>query len=142
MNGPSGCGKSSRALAVLQLRRPASGRVRFEGRGVDRPSGTGAPPRVQPVFQDPYGSLSPRHRIRDAVAEQGRWDRVTGQARSPNSSTGSAWPPPSATASGALALPVCHDPAVVRHFADRVVEMRDGRISPSRPLRRSGAGPR
>ena len=30
---------------------------------------------------------------------------------------------------------ICHAPAVVRHFADRVVEMRDGRVSSSRPLR-------
>ena len=26
---------------------------------------------------------------------------------------------------------ICHDRAVVRHFADRVIEMRDGRISSS-----------
>ncbi|MDT9697373.1 hypothetical protein [Streptomyces sp. P17] len=36
-----------------------------------------ARPRMQPVFQDPYGSLSPRRRIRDTVAEplkvHGRW---------------------------------------------------------------------
>ena len=28
---------------------------------------------------------------------------------------------------------ICHDRAVVRHFADRVGEMRDGRVSPSPP---------
>ncbi|CAL9538803.1 ATP-binding cassette domain-containing protein [Streptomyces sp. enrichment culture] len=86
--GPSGCGKSSTAAAALLLRRPDGGEVRFEGREL-----TGLPerelralrPAMQPVFQDPYGSLSPRQRIRDAVAEplrvQGRWDAVTGPAR-------------------------------------------------------------
>ncbi|WP_329112089.1 ATP-binding cassette domain-containing protein [Streptomyces sp. NBC_01353] len=42
----------------------------------------GLRPSFQPVFQDPYDSLSPRLRIRDAVAEplrvQGRWDPVGG----------------------------------------------------------------
>ncbi|MEU3450521.1 dipeptide/oligopeptide/nickel ABC transporter ATP-binding protein [Streptomyces thermolilacinus] len=86
--GPSGCGKSSTAAAALLLRRPDAGEVRFEGREL-----TGLPerelralrPAMQPVFQDPYGSLSPRQRVRDAVAEplrvQGRWDPVTGPAR-------------------------------------------------------------
>ncbi len=72
LDGPSGCGKSSTAHAVLQLRRPDSGEVRFEGRELTALSERGLRPlrsRMQPVFQDPYGSLSPRHRIRDAVAE-------------------------------------------------------------------------
>ncbi|MGW0948804.1 ATP-binding cassette domain-containing protein [Streptomyces sp. NPDC002623] len=88
LDGPSGCGKSSTALAVLQLRRPDAGEVRFEGRELTtltdrelRP----LRPRMQPVFQDPYGSLSPRHRIRDAVAEplrvQGRWSATDGPAK-------------------------------------------------------------
>lgn len=32
LDGPTGCGKSCTALAVLQLRRPDGGEVRFEGR--------------------------------------------------------------------------------------------------------------
>lgn len=32
LNGPSGCGKSSTVAAVLRLRRPDGGEVRFEGR--------------------------------------------------------------------------------------------------------------
>ncbi|MFC3494695.1 ATP-binding cassette domain-containing protein [Glycomyces rhizosphaerae] len=86
--GPSGSGKSSTAAAVLQLVRPASGTVHFEGREL-----TGMPerelralrPRFQPVLQDPYGSLSPRVRVGEAVAEplrvQRRWDPATGPAR-------------------------------------------------------------
>ncbi|MFM9370002.1 ATP-binding cassette domain-containing protein [Streptomyces sp. Da 82-17] len=70
--GPSGCGKSSTAEAVLQLRRPQGGEVWFDGTELTalgerllRP----LRPRFQPVFQDPYGSLSPRRRIRDQLAE-------------------------------------------------------------------------
>ncbi|MFC9912139.1 ATP-binding cassette domain-containing protein [Streptomyces sp. NPDC059862] len=189
LNGPSGCGKSSSAMAVLQLRRPDAGEVRFEGRELTslterelRP----LRPRMQPVFQDPYGSLSPRHRIRDAVAEplkvQGRWTATDGPARvaelldrvgldpsygdrHPHELSGgqcqragiaralaseprllvldepvSALDP--SVRAGVLNLLadlrddlglgylfICHDQAVVRHFADRVLEMRNGRIS-------------
>ncbi|MFI8242121.1 hypothetical protein ACIF83_33460 [Streptomyces sp. NPDC085866] len=39
-------------------------------------------------------------------------------------------------------LSSCHDPAVVRHFADRTPEPRDARVSSSRLLRSSAAAPR
>ncbi|SPF03614.1 ATP-binding cassette domain-containing protein [Streptomyces sp. MA5143a] len=190
LNGPSGCGKSSTVAAVLRLRRPDGGRVRFEGRELTTLSERELRPlrpRMQPVFQDPYGSLSPRHRIRDAVAEplrvQGRWD-ATGPARVaalldrvglapaygdrfPHELSGGqcqragiaralASEPrllvldepvsaldPSVRAGvlnllaglqddlGLAYLFICHDRAVVRHFADRVVEMRGGRLVPA-----------
>ena len=202
LNGPSGCGKSSTALAVLQLRRPDGGEVHFERRELTRlPERELRPlrPRIQPVFQDPYGSLSPRHRIRDAVAEplkvQGRWSATDGPARvaelldrvgldpsygdrRPHELSGgqcqragiaralasdprllvldepvSALDP--SIRAGVLNLLadlqdelglgylfICHDRAVVRHFADRVVKMRDGRVSSSWPRRSPGAAPR
>ncbi|MBT2489710.1 ABC transporter ATP-binding protein [Streptomyces sp. ISL-96] len=86
--GESGSGKSSTAAAVLMLRRPESGSVRFEGRELTtlrEPELRALRSALQPVFQDPYGSLSPRLRVRDAIAEplrvQGRWDPVAGRAR-------------------------------------------------------------
>ncbi|MFD7296473.1 nickel ABC transporter ATP-binding protein NikE [Streptomyces sp. NPDC059897] len=86
--GTSGSGKSSTAEAVLRLRPAASGSVRFAGRellDVDDTELRPLRPRIQPVFQDPHGSLSPRQRIRDAIAEplrvQGRWDDKAGPAR-------------------------------------------------------------
>ncbi|MFB6981093.1 ABC transporter ATP-binding protein [Streptomyces scopuliridis] len=86
--GESGSGKTSTAMAVLMLRRPESGSVRFLGReltALDEPELRTLRPALQPVFQDPYGSLSPRLRVRDAIAEplrvQGRWDPLTGPAR-------------------------------------------------------------
>lgn len=88
LTGPSGCGKSSTAAAVLQLRRPYSGDVVFGGTELTALSERqlrAVRPRVQPVFQDPYGSLAPRRRIRDQVAEplrvQGRWSAATGPGR-------------------------------------------------------------
>ncbi|MEE2037479.1 dipeptide/oligopeptide/nickel ABC transporter ATP-binding protein [Nocardiopsis sp. CT-R113] len=86
--GESGCGKSSTASAVIGLRRPDAGSVRFEGSELttmDAARLRSLRPALQPVFQDPYGSLSPRLRVRDAVAEplriHGRWDRATGPGR-------------------------------------------------------------
>ncbi|MFI7699720.1 ATP-binding cassette domain-containing protein [Nonomuraea sp. NPDC049480] len=86
--GGSGSGKSSIAAAVLMLRRPESGSVRFAGReltGLDERAMRPLRPALQPVFQDPYGSLSPRRRVYDTIAEplrvQGRWDPATGPAR-------------------------------------------------------------
>ncbi|NEY34140.1 ATP-binding cassette domain-containing protein [Streptomyces sp. PRKS01-65] len=199
LDGPSGCGKSSTALAVLLLRRPDGGEVRFEGREL-----TGLPerelrplrPRMQPVLQDPYGSLSPRRRIRDAVAEplkvRGRWDPGRGPARvaellervgldrsygdrRPHELSGGQCQragiaralaceprllvldePVSALDASVRAgvlnlladlqdelglgyLFICHDRAVVRHFADRVVELREGRVTSEWRPRSPGA---
>ncbi|MEU7282932.1 dipeptide/oligopeptide/nickel ABC transporter ATP-binding protein [Streptomyces sp. NPDC045431] len=86
--GASGSGKSSTAAAVLMLRRPDGGEVWFDGReltALDESALRPLRPAFQPVFQDPYGSLSPRLRVRDAVAEplrvQGRWEAGTGPRR-------------------------------------------------------------
>lgn len=70
--GESGSGKTTLALAVARLV-SSTGRIRFLGTeiGTDR---LGAPPRslrrdMQIVFQDPFGSLSPRMTIEEIVAE-------------------------------------------------------------------------
>lgn len=67
--GESGCGKSTTARLVVQLLKPDTGSVRFEGQEV----GTGLPLRefrnhVQMVFQDSYASLNPRMTMEDAIA--------------------------------------------------------------------------
>jgi oligopeptide transport system ATP-binding protein len=193
--GPSGCGKSSTAMAVLQLRRPDSGEVWFDGReltSLDERRLRPLRPAMQPVFQDPYGSLSPRHRIRDAIAEplrvQGSWEPASGPERvaelleqvgldpshgdrRPHELSGGqcqragiaralACGPkllvldepvsaldPSLRAGilnllaelqerlGLGYLFICHDMALVRHFCDRVAEMRAGRIVATTDIR-------
>lgn len=86
--GESGSGKSSTAAAALMLRRPEAGSVRFEGHeltGLGEPELRALRAGMQPVFQDPYGSLSPRDKVHDAIAEplrvQAKWDPLTGPSR-------------------------------------------------------------
>ncbi|MBX3359024.1 MAG: ABC transporter ATP-binding protein [Phycisphaeraceae bacterium] len=70
--GESGSGKTTIGRAVLRLVPAASGRVLFEGRDVLAMSEGGLRPlrrRMQIVFQDPGGSLSPRMRLGEIVAE-------------------------------------------------------------------------
>ena len=70
--GESGCGKSTLGRAVLQLRRPVSGRVLFDGQDLTAMQGDALRlmrQRVQLIFQDPIASLNPRRQIGDIVAE-------------------------------------------------------------------------
>ncbi|TPQ31757.1 peptide ABC transporter ATP-binding protein [Bradyrhizobium guangdongense] len=70
--GESGCGKSTLGRAVLQLRRPKSGSVLFDGHDLTAMQGETLRKmrqRVQLIFQDPIASLNPRRRIGDIVAE-------------------------------------------------------------------------
>jgi oligopeptide transport system ATP-binding protein len=70
--GESGSGKSTACRAVLQLIKPTSGSVKFEGQEI---SGLGRrrmrPLRreMQMIFQDPYASLNPRKRIGQIVGD-------------------------------------------------------------------------
>jgi peptide/nickel transport system ATP-binding protein len=70
--GESGCGKSTLGRAVLQLRRPVSGRVLFGGTELTTLQGDALRRmrrRMQLIFQDPIASLNPRRRIGDIIAE-------------------------------------------------------------------------
>jgi len=70
--GESGCGKSTLARMVALIERPSAGTLRLVGREATR-----APAaeiklirrHVQIVFQDPYGSLNPRHKVGTILAE-------------------------------------------------------------------------
>ena len=70
--GESGSGKSTLGLALLRLV-ASSGQVRFAGRpiaGLDRRELRALRPSMQIVFQDPFGSLSPRLSV-GAILEEG-----------------------------------------------------------------------
>ena len=70
--GESGCGKTTLGRAILRLLTPTSGSIRFEGRDITRAKGAELAPlrrALQAIFQDPFGSLNPRMRVRDIVGE-------------------------------------------------------------------------
>ncbi len=70
--GESGSGKSTLGRLLLQMERPTSGQVVFEGNDLTRLNRTQlreARKDMQIIFQDPYGSLSPRWKIGDIIAE-------------------------------------------------------------------------
>jgi oligopeptide transport system ATP-binding protein len=70
--GESGCGKSTIGRAMIRLREPTGGSVRFDG--VDLASLNSEAlrkmrRRMQIIFQDPYGSLDPRMTVGSIVSE-------------------------------------------------------------------------
>jgi oligopeptide/dipeptide ABC transporter ATP-binding protein len=70
--GESGCGKTSTAQAVMRLVDAVGGAIRFEGRDLTGLGVRALRPlrqRIQMVYQDPYESLDPRFRVRQAVEE-------------------------------------------------------------------------
>ena len=82
--GESGSGKSTVANMVLHLLKPTSGRVTYEGQDI---SGFGSHElmefrrHVQPVFQNPYGSLDPMYSIYRSIEEPLRIHKI-GNAKS------------------------------------------------------------
>ena len=72
MVGESGCGKSTAGRAILQLHKPTSGQVFFEGNDLTSISAEelrNLRPKMQMIFQDPYATLNPRHSVRKIVGE-------------------------------------------------------------------------
>lgn len=70
--GESGCGKSTAGRTVLQLYKPTSGSVVFEGQELTTlPSGELRRMRkkMQMIFQDPFASLNPRMSVGNIVSE-------------------------------------------------------------------------
>ena len=70
--GESGCGKTTTSRLILLLETITSGTILFEGDDISKLVGAGLKKyrrSVQAVFQDPYGSLSPRRRVEKIVGE-------------------------------------------------------------------------
>ena len=69
--GESGSGKTTLGMALLRLER-STGEITFDGRDIEGLQSNDMRPlrrEMQVVFQDPYGSLSPRMSIAEIVAE-------------------------------------------------------------------------
>jgi oligopeptide transport system ATP-binding protein len=71
--GESGCGKSTTGRTIIQLYKPTSGKVYFNGTDLSTIHGKKDwlkfRRNVQMIYQDPYASLNPRKKVRDIVAE-------------------------------------------------------------------------
>jgi dipeptide transport system ATP-binding protein len=70
--GESGCGKSTLARMITMIEAPTAGELLIEGKNVDIGKAPLTPEmrqKVQIVFQNPYGSLNPRQKIGDVLAE-------------------------------------------------------------------------
>ncbi len=80
--GESGCGKSTTGRAIMQIERPKSGQVRFDGTELTslKPEELRRTRRkLQMIFQDPISSLNPRRRVREIVGEPlAIWKTATG----------------------------------------------------------------
>ncbi|MBM1219960.1 ABC transporter ATP-binding protein [Ponticoccus sp. SC2-23] len=69
--GESGCGKSTLTRAILGLEEVQGGSITLDGEPVftgHRPN-LSARRKMQVVFQDPYGSFNPRHRVGRLITE-------------------------------------------------------------------------
>jgi oligopeptide transport system ATP-binding protein len=70
--GESGCGKTTTGRCILQLERPSSGQIIFEGvdlTTLDEKALRSVRRKVQVIFQDPYSSLNPRMTVGQIIAE-------------------------------------------------------------------------
>jgi peptide/nickel transport system ATP-binding protein len=70
--GESGCGKSTTGKAIMQLPRPNSGQVLFDGAEMTKLGGEElrkTRTRMKMIFQDPISSLNPRRKVEDIIGE-------------------------------------------------------------------------
>ena len=70
--GESGCGKTTTSKLILLQERPTAGTIRFDGEDIAALKGPALMRyrrAVQVVFQDPFGSLSPRMRVGNIISE-------------------------------------------------------------------------
>ena len=86
--GESGSGKSTVAKMVLKLEEPSSGTFQIDGADISGLSGRetlALRRRMQPVFQDPYGSMDPLRNIGNTISEpldiHGVGDQASRRAR-------------------------------------------------------------
>ncbi len=70
--GESGCGKSTLGKTIIRLTEPTGGKVIFDGQDIAEIPAKQfkqVRPKIQMIFQDPYGSLDPRRSVTQLIAE-------------------------------------------------------------------------
>ncbi len=70
--GESGCGKTTVSKLLLKLEEPTAGVIEFEGKDINKLNSEELKyyhSAVQPVFQDPHSSLSPRMQVWEVITE-------------------------------------------------------------------------
>jgi ABC-type glutathione transport system ATPase component len=70
--GESGCGKTTLGRTVMRLMEPTAGQILLDGEDFAALEGQRlkqARRKIQMVFQDPFGSLNPRHTVQDIIGE-------------------------------------------------------------------------
>ncbi len=67
--GESGCGKSTLTRAILGLEPLQSGEILLDGHPVTTAKDVDLRRKMQVVFQDPFGSFNPRHRVDRLITE-------------------------------------------------------------------------
>ena len=67
--GESGCGKSTLTRAILGLEPLQSGEICLDGMAITTTQNPEIRRRMQVVFQDPFGSFNPRHRVDRLITE-------------------------------------------------------------------------
>lgn len=77
--GESGCGKSTIGRVILQLIKPTSGSVKFNGReivGLRSSEMRHLRKEMQMIFQDPYSSIDPRRTVNQIIGEPLRVHKI------------------------------------------------------------------
>jgi oligopeptide transport system ATP-binding protein len=70
--GESGCGKSTTGRTILRLLEPTGGKVTFQDQelfSLSKEQMRHTRKHMQIIFQDPFGSLNPRLKVKDIIAE-------------------------------------------------------------------------
>lgn len=78
--GESGSGKTTLGQCVVRLLEADSGSIEFAGQSIEKLQGKALHrlrPQIQMVFQDPYSSLNPRHKVGRIITENAILHGVT-----------------------------------------------------------------
>ena len=136
--GESGSGKTTLGMAMVRLI-GSQGEILFDGRNIQGLSYRETRPlrkEIQIVFQDPYGSLSPRLTV-GQIIEEGlvvNMPELSGENRrrrvrdGPGTDHRAAQRASRAPRPNLFVLFISHDLKVVRSLCDEIVVMKDGKI--------------